>query len=237
MENKFTIQEVRNFWDQVAKNYDQINTKIGPAHYQRFTESLRYLDPQPNNKILNIWSRTGNAIGYIKKIEKNIDLYNLEVSPAMIQIAKLKFPDSNFQITDLDKLNFDNNFFDKIISLETLEHAPRPKNLIKEFYRILKPGGLLVMSLPPKTAELPLKIFETFFDNHGEGPHRFMPSREVKKILNDVGFKIILHKGTLLIPAGPLFLQKIGEKFIEAVQSTPIKELGIRQFYVCQKPK
>ncbi len=236
MKNDFTIEEVKDFWDKVSTIYDKVNQKIGPAHYQRFTESLKYLELKPDDRILNIWSRTGNAITYLEKTVP-IDLYNLEVSPKMIELAINKYPRAKFRKTDLKNLGFDNNFFDGILSLETLEHTPEPRRLLQEFFRVLKPGGKLVMSLPPKTAELPLKIYNFLFKNHGEGPHQFLPSKLVKKMLKETGFDLIIHQGTLLIPAGPEFLQKFGEVIIKKLQKTPIRELGIRQFYVCQKPK
>lgn len=235
MSDRFNIKDVSDFWDSVASNYDGINQKIGSTHYQRFTESIKHLKIKKNDKVLNIWSRTGNAIPYLEK-KADIKLFNLEVSKAMIKIAKLKYPGRYFEPTDLTHLNFENNFFDSILSLETLEHCPNPQKFINELFRVLKPGKHLVMSLPPKTAEIPLTIFELFFHNHGEGPHQFLPSKEVKKILSKAGFRLILHKGTLLLPIGPEFLRKIGEMLIDKFQNTPLKELGIRQFYVCQKP-
>lgn len=232
--NNFTLEEVRNFWDKVAEIYDETNKKIGPAHFQRFTEALKLLSLRDNDKVLNIWSRTGNALPYLKQIGQ-IEIYNMEVSDKMIGIAKNKFPTEKFTLTDLAILNFPNNHFDAILSLETLEHTPNPEQLVKEFYRVLKPGGILVMSLPPATAELPLKIYHLFFKNHGEGPHKFLSSKTVKRMLRKIGFELISHQGTLLIPVGPRILQNLGEKIMEKLQKTFLKEFGIRQFYVCKK--
>lgn len=235
MNNNFTIKEVSQFWDKVANVYESTNQKFEDTHLQRFRESIKYLELKPHQKILNIWSRTGLAIPYLHQKCRNLDIVNLEVSIEFIKIAKKKFPKEKFQETDLNKLPFYDNSFDSILSLETLEHTPNPLNLIKELYRVIKPNGLLVMSLPPATAELPLKIYELFFDNHGEGPHKFLSSKKVKCLLKKTGFKIKLHKGTLLIPIGPKWLKTIGEKIIDKLQNTPISELGIRQFYICQK--
>jgi len=234
MANDFTIDQVRKFWDGVADIYDEVNKKIGPVHYQRFIESIKYLNLKNGDKVLNIWSRTGNAIPYLKNVE-GVEIYNLEVSPKMMARAKEKFPAENFILTDLKILNFPDNFFDAILLLETLEHTPEPLSLLKELKRVLKPSGRLVMSLPPKTAEIPLKIYEVFFKNHGEGPHNFLSSKTVKKMLTEVNFNLIFHKGTLLFPVGPEFLQRFAEKIIELFQRTPLKEIGIRQFYVCSK--
>ncbi len=36
------------------------------------------------------------------------------------------FPNENFKQTDLENLPFQNNFFDVVLSLEILEHTPKP---------------------------------------------------------------------------------------------------------------
>jgi ubiquinone/menaquinone biosynthesis C-methylase UbiE len=232
--NNFTIEQVKNFWDTVATQYDLLNNNFKETHHQRFNVGINLLNLKDNLKILNIWSRTGCALPYLRD-GRSIEVVNLEVSPAMIELAKKKFPKEVFFQTDLKKIQFPDNYYDRILSLETLEHAPDPIVLLMEFKRIIKPEGIIVMSLPPHTAELPLYLYEKFFKNHGEGPHRFISSSEVKKMIHTAGLKLLGHKSTLLIPVGPIWLQKIGEKIIEKFQHTLIGELGIRQFYICTK--
>ena len=235
MENRFTIAEVSSFWDDTAETYDKANLNFKDAHCQRFSEAVKHLDIKPGGNILNIWSRTGNAITFLREKFPCVEIINMEVSGKFIEIARHKFPQENFLKTDLENLPFQNNFFDAVLSLETLEHTPKPMVLLKEFYRVLKPKGILVMSLPPKTAELAQKFSALFLGNHGEGPHQFLPSKTVKKMLRDIGFELIIHKGTLLIPFGPKYLRNFGEKIIRETKSGFIKELGIRQFYVARK--
>lgn len=130
---------------------------------------------------------------------------------------------------------FENAGFDRILCLETLEHVSDPVKFLNELHRISTPGARMVLSCPPKTSEIPYRIYTALFGGHGEGPHRFLPSSEVKAMLKKTGWKLLLHKGTLLIPAGPLFMQKFGEYIIRKLPNTFISELGIRQFYVCEK--
>jgi len=235
MKNNFTIEEVCDFWNKTAPIYESCNEEFEDIHLQRFQEAIKHLDLKPGQKILNIWSRTGLAIPYLRQKCSHLEIVNLEVSPEFIKIAQVKFPNEEFQETNLDNLPFANNAFDRILSLETLEHTPNPAVFLKELFRTLKPDGLMVMSCPPATAEIPLRIYDFLFTNHGEGPHKFLSSKKVKNLLKKTGFKIILHKGTLLIPVGPKWLKTLGEKIINTLQKTPISELGIRQFYVCQK--
>jgi hypothetical protein len=57
----------------------------------------------------------------------------------------------------------------------------------------------------------------------------------VKEMLAANGWKLILHKGTVLIPVGPEWLQKAGELIIQKFRNSFISELGIRQFYICER--
>jgi len=233
--NKFTLEEVKTFWDGVAEIYEIENNKIHETHHQRFVESVRYLGLKNGDKVLNVWSRTGSAIPFLKNKNQDIELYNLEVSPQMIRRAKEKFPEEWFEMTDLSKINFPDNHFDHILSLETLEHCPKPSVFIKELSRLLKPGGKLVLSTPPASCEPFYAVYSLFGLGHGEGPHKFLSSKTVKRMLIESNFNILEHRGTLLVPLGPKFLKTLGEKIIKKFQNTFVSELGIRQFYVCSK--
>ena len=233
--NIFTLEGVKDFWDSVAGIYEEENNKISETHNQRFTEAIKYLDLKDDDKLLNVWSRAGSAIPFLRDKNKNIELHNLEVSPQMIKRAEEKFPEEKFGLTDLLKINLPDNYFDHILSLETLEHCPEPFVFLGELNRLLKPGGILVLSTPPSSCEPFYVVYSSFGLGHGEGPHKFISSKKVKHMLSESNFKILEHKGTLLIPLGPKFIKNLGEKIIKKFQHTFISELGIRQFYICEK--
>lgn len=66
-----------------------------------------------------------------------------------------------FKKMSYDTLNFPDNSFDAIYTIETFVHAENPGKVLKEFYRVLKPTGKLVHfeyshdpldKIPPKAA-------------------------------------------------------------------------------------
>ena len=236
MINKFTIEDVRHFWDRVASIYEPTNKNVGYAHTQRFEKALEFSQCKPGMRILNIWSRTGNLLPYLRTIS-NLEIHNREVSPAMMKISIDKFPEEEFKLTDLENLSeFPDNYFDRIISLETLEHTPKPLVFLKELHRIVKPDGLLIMSLPPKGFDIPTWLYEQFFPNHGEGPHNFPWPYQVKRVLKKSEFTILKHKKFIIVPLINDKLTRASEAVLGFLFGwTPLANFGIRQFYIAKK--
>jgi ubiquinone/menaquinone biosynthesis C-methylase UbiE len=236
MINLWTDKDVEAHWDSVANIYIRENEKVKKAHDQRFSESVGYLDLKNNVKVLNITSRDAGANRYIRESGANVEVIHAEISAQLINEAKKLNPDINqMKLDNYSKLPFPDHTFDRILSLETIEHVAEPINFLQELHRISKPGARLVLSCPPATSEIPYRIYSFLFGGHGEGPHKFPSSRKVKTWLKQTRWKLLIHKGTVLMPVGPELLQSLGEKIIQRLQNTFLSELGIRQFYICER--
>jgi SAM-dependent methyltransferase len=209
---------------------------VKATHDQRFRESINYLRLSPDMKVLNITSRDAEADDYIKREHPDVEVINAEISEGLMKVARSIRPGiTQVKIDNYSMLPFRDTEFDRVLSLETLEHVAEPYRFLEELYRVSTKDTVLVLSCPPATSELPYKVYTALFGGHGEGPHRFPSSKEVKKLLKETGWKLNFHKGTLLVPVGPGWLLKLGEKIIDKAQGTFIAELGIRQFYICEK--
>jgi len=51
-------------------------------------------------------------------------------------------------VGDASSISVENGFFDAVICTEMLEHHPEPIKVVKELARILRPGGLLLLTAP-----------------------------------------------------------------------------------------
>lgn len=47
-----------------------------------------------------------------------------------------------------DRLPFEDGTFDTVLNIQVLEHTPEPQALLDEMARVLKPDGLLILSVP-----------------------------------------------------------------------------------------
>ncbi len=105
----------------------------------------------------------------------------VDISKKAIDYAKQKHPSSRFLLANATKLPFAKNSFDMVLCSEVIEHVDDRK-AIKEIHRVLKPGGLLMLTVP---AHMRLWNFNDRFSHH----LRRYELNEVKSLLGDK-FKI-----------------------------------------------
>lgn len=234
--NPWHDRDVEAHWDRVAHIYVQENNRVKDTHDQRFKETIQHLQLPEKAKVLNITSRDCEANDYIRKANPETVIVNAEISSGLMQVASRLRPHvQQVKLSTYSVLPFYNEEFNRIVSLETLEHVEDPIAFLRELHRVSTSDARLVLSCPPATSEPAYRIYTALFGGHGEGPHRFLHSREVKAMFEHTGWKLLFHKGTILLPVGPKALKDAAERFIESMQGTFIAELGIRQFYVCEK--
>jgi len=84
-------------------------------------------------------------------------------------------------IGDIWEIDVDNESFDSVLCTEVFEHIPYPINTIKEFARILRSGGVLILTVPSNS----LRHMDPYFFYTG------FSNRWFEKILDDYGFENI----------------------------------------------
>jgi len=98
-----------------------------------------------NERILDIGCADGDFSACL--VEKGFDCYGLEIMEDGIRKArekKIKIIDGSF----LDKFPFPDNHFDFVFAGEVIEHTFDDFFFLEEIYRILKPGGVLILTTP-----------------------------------------------------------------------------------------
>lgn len=231
----WTDEDVARHWDSVASRYVLENDRVKAAHTQRFEVAVPRLALAPHSRVLDVSSRDCESEDHIRRIAPEARVVHAEVSQGLIdEAAKLRPGAIQRKIETYSRLPFADGEFDRILSLETLEHAADPEGFLHELRRVARPDAILVLSCPPATSEVPYRIYTALLGGHGEGPHRFPSSRRVRALLEATRWKLEWHRGTLLLPVGPRFLRRMAERVIERCQGTFISELGIRQFYVAR---
>lgn len=111
----------------------------------RTKKSLQLVE---GDRILDI----GCGIGIIAHLlaEKHKEVVGIDLLPESIKIAKAKCASQNitFEVGDVMKLRYKDNSFDCVVFLEVIEHVENPMKALSEIWRVLRPGGYLVLSTP-----------------------------------------------------------------------------------------
>lgn len=100
------------------------------------------------DKVLDLGCGNGRFFKFFK--ERGAEYIGVDNSEELIKLAQKKHPYAYFQVADALKLPFPDNFFDKVYSIAVLHHIPSKKfrvQFLKETKRVLKPKGLLILSV------------------------------------------------------------------------------------------
>lgn len=167
-----------NFWKKYFKAYDVLNSSI--PYQELLNDIIVAAEIKRSDMILDAGSGTGNlAIKLEKKCAKVI---GFDFSKAGIKIHHRKNPAAEVIEGDLTiKLPFRNNFFDKIVSNNVIYTIDKTKRefIFREFYRILKPGGKIVIA----NIHRGFKPWAIFIDHLKKTNKNFGLYRAVKDLL------------------------------------------------------
>lgn len=140
-------KEVTATYSTIAPHFSQTRRKVPWAEFTNWVE--KYV--KDSQQILDIGCGNGRLYDSLKS--KSIQYTGIDNNPDFIEIAKNSYSgekNANFLIADLsDPLPFSDGQFDIIFCVATFHHlAGRQtrKNALKEFNRILKPSGYLIMT-------------------------------------------------------------------------------------------
>lgn len=122
---------------------------ISQFHIQRYVFARKFVEKKV---VLDIACGEGYGSFLLAENAKRVE--GVDNSNVAINEAVLKYKKENLSFSEGDAtwLGFDDAVFDVVISFETIEHLSvnDQRKFLVELRRVLKPGGLLVISTPDK---------------------------------------------------------------------------------------
>lgn len=153
-------EEVAQMFDDTAKRYDVMNTimSFGQAQLWR-VQTTRAIDPKPGERILDVAAGTGSSAAPLAS--KGALVTCLDLSEGMIAEGRRRHPDLEFVHGSAEALPFDDDTFDTVTISFGLRNVQHPKTALAEFYRVLKPGGNVVIC---EFSKPPVKVIRRGYD-------------------------------------------------------------------------
>lgn len=175
------------------------------AHHRDLEDAFVELvgDESVSRDVLEIGCGSGGVAAH--RLKRPRSVYATDLSDAALDIARKFFkerPEIEFAQSDAENIDKPDGSFDVVVSKEVIEHLINPDKLISEAYRLLRPGGILVLSSPNRDS-MHLRVNRRFgrADFPCAGDHiREFTHDEMLAMLAEAGFEHEASIGATLLP-------------------------------------
>ncbi|PIS38608.1 MAG: hypothetical protein COT34_02765 [Candidatus Nealsonbacteria bacterium CG08_land_8_20_14_0_20_43_11] len=139
---EYLLEKTRRDYNLIANDFSTTRSYL--------PEDIKSLEKyiKDEDKILDLGCGNGRFVEMLPN--KKTEYIGADNSERLIEIAKNKYPQYKFIVVSALNLPFSDNYFDKVFSLAVLHHIPSEefrRQFLKEVKRVLKPGGLLILTV------------------------------------------------------------------------------------------
>ena len=186
------------FYNSIAGQFDsRMNMYDAKKRIVVFFDELLGHEQLRGKKLLD----AGCGTGWFSKaaVERGALVTSFDIGENLLAEVKKKC-ESNRVLGSVLEMPFASDSFDYIVSSEVIEHVVEPYTAIREMFRVLKPGGLMILSTPNKIWKWTLFVANLFNLRPYQGLENWSGWRQLKKELLASGFEIEKMEGIHLVP-------------------------------------
>lgn len=185
---------------------EQLLSNLGDMSLKRRAHKIiEGLDLRNEERVIDLGCGTGYYLFLLSNLPIKLNLTGFDNDKKAMREARVSLSEKNIKFVrgDLHKMPFQGNSFDKAVMSEVLEHLENDEVALKETFRIIKPGGVLVISAPSIAYPFfwdPINwVLQHFFRIHiksgfwsgiWSGHLRLYHLTDLKKKFQKVGFKV-----------------------------------------------
>lgn len=100
------------------------------------------------SKIAEIGSGPGYLLSFLQEWFPAAHISSIEYDPRLVEEGQKRAPKANVIQGNAEKLTYEENSLDAVISLHVIEHLFHPEEMVKGVFRSLKPGGVFIVATP-----------------------------------------------------------------------------------------
>ena len=144
--------QTRKMFTSIAPRYDFLNRllSVGQDKYWR-QRAIDLLDPMENERILDVATGTGDMVIEVAKRNLSVRIFGIDFSQRMLDLGRIKIARNDYnqavslQIGSGECLPFADESFDGVICAFGIRNFADVQLGLREFFRVLKPGGRIVV--------------------------------------------------------------------------------------------
>lgn len=194
-------QKEMYFYDWFADRFDDVMNMYDTKRrieviFEEFLEGSR-LD---GIRLLD----AGSGTGWFSKcaMERGAQVTSLDVGMKILgKVAEKCLSDR--VVGSVCDLNLKDGSFNVVLSSEVIEHTPSPRKAVQELCRVLKPGGVLLLTVPNRLWHFSVVLANALRIRSYEGYENWVGWLELKQWLREEGMVIEQCRGIHLFPFIP----------------------------------
>lgn len=195
-------QSTIDHWDRFWKNKEQIEEVY--SNDDRIYLNLAKVTDLKFKKILEVGA--GSARDSFQLAEQQATVYVLDYSPRALRIVKNLNAQSKAGVYliqgDAFQIPIPDETLDIVFHQGLLEHFKDPLPLLKEHFRVLKPGGLLLVDVPQRYHVYTfIKHILIFLNKWFAGWETEFSIEQLKNLLEQSGFSVQHQYGRWMRPS------------------------------------
>jgi ubiquinone/menaquinone biosynthesis C-methylase UbiE len=211
----------------MGQNLDDIGQSI--AGFIR----LKYPDFRPK-RILDLGCTIGHNTGAWKDHYPEAEVFGIDVAAPCLRYAHARAQAQgraiHFEQMNAEALDYPDASFDVVFSSMFLHEVPRKgiEKALKEAYRVLRPGGLMIhMELPPNSQLSPYEAFYLDWDSSYNNEPFYKPFRDLKpdELVRRAGFAASKYV-QFVVPSIGWYGEQVFRESVGAQQSVDSDKTG-----------
>ncbi len=142
---------VADVFHSVAGNYDIMNDVMSLGMHRIWKQFTFFTaELKPGNKVLDIAGGTGDMTkGFKKIVGDSGEVWHTDINSSMLRAGRDRLLNEGILtpqcLCDAEKLPFPDNYFDGVCVSFGLRNMTHKDIALREMYRVLKPGGVLMV--------------------------------------------------------------------------------------------
>lgn len=180
LDPEFLSSQVRKPEGEIGKLIAHALDVCNEEHIKACYQKARIFKPK---RILEIGFGRGS---YLQDLlfSKSTQLFGIDISETMVELAVQLNPSDNINLEqgDIRCLPYEDNFFDTVISVNSIYFWEDIEMCLREIQRVLKPNGQVIIGFSPKEALKQLSYTWFNFNNYGVD--------ELVKLILDANLKV-----------------------------------------------
>ncbi len=131
------ISTLFNDWAESGRD-----ERMAGGHWPRVSQFFDTMALTQGMTVLDAGCGSGYLVSHMAEKVAGDNAYGVDIAPTMIGRAQTRYKDtvpaSNFSVAEAETLPFDDNTFDRIVSIEMLYYAEQPQTVVNEWARVIK---------------------------------------------------------------------------------------------------